>query len=449
MKRETIVKLIEWKQKPGRKPLILKGARQVGKTYLLEQFGKEHYLEKGGKYVLADFKENPQLTSAFSTHNPIEILKYLQLALGVSIDIKKDLLILDEIQECEGAISSLKYFHKQMPTLDIIAAGSHLGLLKNEESFPIGYVNFLPMFPMSFTEVLKRIDPLSHELYSDLDVKNLKKPINSILHQKLLEMLRIYFFTGGLPEVVKTFADLCPNNLNEALQAAREIQLELVEGYKADFVKYSGLVNAGHILHVFEAIPSQLAEVQDEEVKKFRFNKVIPKRKGFESIVGPLTWLEKSRLCIKSLIAAKSGIPLAGHSKANKFKLYIFDVGLLNAMLRVNPVTILQDQLGSYKGFIAENFVAQELFALFNSPLNAWQEGRSEIEFLLPLDDQIIPLEVKSSHRSRRAKSLDAYINRYHPSLAYKLTGQNFGLGPRGKFVTLPLYCCSKVFSSQ
>ncbi len=445
MERDILKNLGDWKSQKRRKPLILKGARQVGKTYILEQFGKQSFQSLGGEYHLLDFKQNKRLTEAFSTNNPVEILRYIEIATGHRINPKQDLLILDEVQECEGAIPSLKYFHQQMPDLCVVAAGSHLGLLKNEESFPVGYVNFLSMHPMTYKEVLRELDPLIYEELMNLEVDTSTRAIHSIIHERLLELLRVYFFSGGLPEVVQTLSDTFKEDFLSGIASIREIQNELLEGYKVDFVKYCGLNNAAHILHVFEAIPGQLAEVQDEEVKKFRFNQVIPKRKGFESIAGPLSWLEKSRLCIKNHIASKGSIPLKGFCRSNRFKLFFFDIGLLHAALRVDPAAILQAKLGSYKGFIAENFVAQELFAHYDAELYAWQEGRAEIEFLLAKGAELIPLEVKSSARSRRAKSLESYINRYHPSQAYKVSWQNRGWGPNQKYQTLPIYLISSL----
>jgi len=403
MERKIIKDLIRWKSLKNRKPLVLKGARQVGKTYILESFGRDHYKE----YHYIDLRENKNIHNIFKeTYNPFEIIRQLEFALRIKIDIKKDLMIFDEIQDCKGAITSLKYFQKDMSGLSIIAAGSHLGLTRNEESFPV---------------------------------------IPEVVHKRMLELLRYYFVTGGLPEAVDHFTGMYRQDEKDALEGVREIQAELAEGYRADFSKYSGTINANHIHNVFESIPAQLSSALDEEVSKYKFKHVIPGQKGYDRVSGPLGWLARARLCIKSMITSKAEHPLRSYCKENRFKAYLFDVGILNYMLKTPYQAILSETLGSYKGFIAENFVAQELFSGLNSDLIAWSKGQAEIEFLINRGEHIIPLEVKSSKRSRRSKSLDSFVDRYKPQEAYKLSGQNFGVNKKRKIATLPIYLCKKL----
>ncbi len=264
-------------------------------------------------------------------------------------------------------------------------------------------------------------------------------------HETFLKYLKYYFVVGGLPEVVQVFVDNYAQDEVESLKLVRETQKALIEGYKSDFSKYSGTVNANHIHHVFESVPMQLSKAHDEEVNKFLFKGVIPNQKGFERIRNPLSWLVNARLCIKNLIANRAEHPLKGYCSENRFKLFLFDSGLLNAMLETPPESIVAEELGSYKGFVAENFVAQELFALTNKELISWKEGRAELEFLHTLGSDIIPLEVKSSSKSRRAKSLFAYIERYNPKQAFKLSNQNIGQAKDKNLTTLPLYCVSKI----
>ena len=192
-----------------------------------------------------------------------------------------------------------------MKRLSVIAAGSHLGLTRNEESFPVGKVNFLYMFPMDFEEFLLAIDENSYKEYSDFNIEE-PRVIPEIIHKRILELLRYYFVTGGLPEVVDYFTRTYRKDEKDALEGLRQIQAELVEGYRADFSKYSGTVNANHIHNVFESIPTQLSAALDEEVPKYKFKGVIPGQKGYDRISGPLGWLAKSRLCIKSMINFKS-----------------------------------------------------------------------------------------------------------------------------------------------
>ena len=438
MERKVLKRLIDWKSSKARKPLVLKGARQVGKTYILERFGQEYF--NNCHYI--DLGENKEVHSIFrDTYNPFEIIRQLEFALKISIDKDDDLLVLDEIQDCSGAIASLKYFQRDLKSLAIIAAGSHMGLTRNEESFPVGKVDFLYMFPMDFEEFLLAVDKGAHQEYMDFSVE---KPhvIPEIIHKRLLELLRYYFITGGLPEVVEHFAGLYREDEKLALEKIRVIQKNLAEGYKADFSKYSGMVNANHIYNVFESIPAQLSKVLEGEVSKYMFKGVIPNQKGFERISGPLGWLVNSRLCIKSMIALKAGHPLRSYCRENRFKVYLFDIGMLNCMLNTPYQAILSEKLGSYKGFIAENFVAQELFSIFNTDLIAWSERKAEIEFIISQGEHIIPLEVKSSIRSRKSRSLDSFIDRYNPVRAYKLSGQNFGENKQRNIMTLPLYLC-------
>ena len=442
MKRDITKGLLQWKNSPIKKPLIVKGARQVGKTYSINEFGKQYYESNGAKSHCIDFRESPDIYTIFEDYlDPVQIIKYLQFKLKISIDIENDLLIFDEIQECPKAVTALKYFAQNMPQLDLIAAGSHLGLLHSEASFPVGKVSFLYMHPLHFNEFLLAID---HDAYTELLNYNLDKPLPQIVHERILEIFSYYLFCGGLPEVVDVFKTTM-NNLNQAIKETRKIQNDLITGYYADFAKYSGVVNATHLKYVFESIPTQLSKTHDEVVKKYLFKDVIPRRKGFEAIRGPLQWLEESRLCIKSYIAKHVDHPLKGYIDENKFKVYLFDTGILNCILNVPGEVILGENIGPYRGFIIENFIAQEIFACQNQSCIAWQEGNAELEFLILKGKDIIPLEVKSVKRARKAKSLDSYINRYTPEVAYKLTAQNFGYNEKRKIFTIPLYCAHKI----
>ncbi len=369
----------------------------------------------------------------------------LEFLLKINIDINNDLIIFDEIQECPQAITSFKYFEQELKQLDIIGAGSHMGLLKNEESFPVGKVNFLYMFPMTFAEFVQAID---ESAFSYLNHFNFEIPFSLVVHTRLLELFSLYSITGGLPEVVSAFKAKLSYNIKEGIIAARTIQEELIEGYRSDFSKYSGVVNANHINSVFDAIPYQLSKEHNEGVKKFKFKNVIPNRKGFEVIRGPLSWLSESRLCIKSFIAKKSGHPLISYCDDNKFKVFLFDIGILNCMLNIPPEIISSKDLDSFKGFMLENFVAQELFAATNKNHISWQQGISELEFLITNGKEIVPIEVKSATRSRRAKSMDAYIARYSPTQAIKLTRQNFINKNKHGIITVPVYCSYKIIGA-
>ncbi|MCD6397555.1 MAG: ATP-binding protein [Spirochaetaceae bacterium] len=446
MDRKIVHDLLKWKDSPTRKPMILKGARQVGKTWAVLDFASKYYIDKGYKFHYIDFSSSKNPASIFEdTNNPEEIIKLLQLHTKTPIDISNDLLILDEIQECPKAISSLKYFKQEMNNLDIIAAGSHLGLLKSSNSFPVGKVDFLYMFPLTFEEFIAAADK---DLFSFFDKWKADSPLPQLVHNKLLEFLQIYLFTGGLPEVLDTWINYS-GNIVQASEEVRKVQKNLIEGYRSDFAKYSGLINANHINHVFNSVTSQLSKAHDTSVKKFTFKSVIPNRKGFDSISGPLNWLKESRLIIKTGIINRAEHPLKSYINVNRFKAYLFDTGLLNCILEIPSEVILQEKLGSYKGFILENFAAQELFAVSNSDLVSWQEGSAEIEFIFVKGKDIIPVEVKSSNRTRRAKSLDSFIRRYSPNLAIKMSRQNYGYSNQRNITTLPIYALEKITISN
>ncbi|MEI8347886.1 MAG: AAA family ATPase [Pseudomonadota bacterium] len=433
-----------WLRSKERKPLVLQGQRQVGKTYFVTHQVAQ-LLSPPGKVTLVDFFADKHFKDIFINEStPEQILSKLEIHLNTHIDLEHDLLFLDEIQESPHAIESLKYFHEQFPQLKIICAGSFLGIMHNESSFPVGNVEFSSLGILSFSEFLKafseehylyfsKISPLEHDL------------IDPYFHKIFLEYFHTYLVTGGMPEVVNTYQRTLPQGQNAALKEARKVQKQILTGYQSDFAKYAGVNNASHILHVFDAIPSQLAQRFDEKTKKFTFSNVIPKNKGFNKIQGPLTWLERSRLAIKASLCNKSEIPLKAYTKENQFKLYMSDGGLLQCALDIPPAAAISGQIGEYKGFIAENFVATHLFLKSFSNLYAWNEGESEIEFLIYYNDAILPIEVKSSAHFLRAKSLDAYVKRYAPSLAIKLSPRNRGYEKNKKILSLPIYLVDRL----
>lgn len=445
MKRLITDELIKWKNSTNKKPLIIKGARQVGKSYSVKEFGKTHF----DQFLRIDFLADKKAHALFTDEDslmPKDILERLDFNYGEKIIPGSCLIFFDEIQECPNALKSLKFFAEQMPELHIIGAGSYLGIMVNQESYPVGKVDFLEMYPMTYAEFLESNDERLFLKYKDISISDLGnlEPIVTIVHERLLEKWHLYQALGGMPEVIREFNRI--DNLFEATQEARRIQKNLIQGYLADFSKHAGTVNGTHILNVFENASAQLAKAFDENVKKFQFQGVIPNRRGFESIRGPLTWLEKSHLLLKNFIIKRPEHPLKASVNDNQFKLYYFDVGLLNAMLEVPMDVIINSKNGSYKGFIAENFVIQELTtATKSASIYSWQESRAEIEFILVRGAQIIPIEVKSSEKSARAKSLDSYIQRFSPELAIKLSPKNIGFDQSNKILSVPIYLAAKL----
>jgi predicted AAA+ superfamily ATPase len=441
VKRDLYQKIKYWAISKERKPLIIKGARQVGKTHFI----KNEIKDLVANVFVLDFISKSELKEVFeNTRGVANLILKLEVVFGKKIDFKNDLLFLDEIQECPKAIESLKYFYEEIPELKIIAAGSYLGIMASDSSFPVGKVQFEFMGPMTFAEFLMNIDDHLYLTWKDINIfKN--ELIDPFYHSKFHELFKTYLAIGGMPESVKFYIDHYKSDLHKALSGCRDIQNQLLLGYKADFLKRAGRINANQIFNVFESIPIQLAQSYDENVGKYKFSNVIPKNSGFQKIQGPLTWIENARLAIKVFICNKSREPLAAYRKENQFKLYFFDMGLLNASLEIPMNKLINEQLAEYKGYIAENFVAIELFHSKNAALNSWAEGTSELEFLVSINDEIVPVEVKSSSQFTRAKSLDSYIERYSPSLAIKLTPNNRGHNKLKNIWTIPIYLAGKL----
>lgn len=441
MKRKIIHDLQTWQTAVDRKPLILSGVRQCGKTYSLQEFGKTfehcHYF---------NFEKLPDLHSIFEKNlDPKRILLELEYASQQSINIQQDLVIFDEIQACPKAITSLKYFSEELPQLALISAGSLLGLSLNDTSFPVGKVNLLNMTPLSFSEFLLAIDDV--QLYDLIQHCDIHSNIPEMAHQRLWEKLKWYWIVGGLPEVVNQF-NRSKDNLFTAFQAVREKQQELLLTYYADFAKHAGKVNAMHIDRVWRATPAQLARTQDDSVHKFKFKGIVPGVDRYNGLAGAIDWLEKAHLIIKVPIVNTAELPLAAYSSENTFKLLLFDVGLLGAMSDLPIKSILDQDYGTYKGFFAENFVAQELLASGQRKLFCWQHNRAEVEFLLTLAEGIVPLEVKSGWITR-AKSLQNFIEKYHPVYAIILSAHPLKIDSVNQLHHYPLYLAGRIPLSQ
>ena len=410
MKRKLTQQLISWKEQSTRKPLLLDGARQVGKTYLLEEcFGKK-YFENVHKF---DFRENPNLEKIFSDGlNAEKILKSLELELGKKIDLKSDLIFFDEIGECQAAVDSLKYFCEQKPTLYLCSSGSNIGLLN---SFPVGKVQTMELFPMTFYEFLSASK--EELLIEEFENRSRLMPT----HEKLWDKLTDYYFVGGMPEAVASWFNT--ENISDKIKKVDQIHKDLLNGYKRDFGKYGGKVNSLHIETVFEQIPRQLHKFQDDSVKRFLFKDIISGKSRYTELRGPIDWLEKSKLLSKNyVIQSRPVAPLRNLIKDNLFKLFFFDLGLLCHSLKLSYQEVKNQDFAA-KGFIAENFVQNELIASGHEFSFSWTEAKSEIEFIMQTKSgDIYPLEVKSGKRTK-AQSLRTYIQKYKPVIDVKLIG--------------------------
>lgn len=408
MERLANQSLLQWKRLSNRKPILLDGARQTGKTYLVESlFGKREF-----RHVhKLDFLENPELHDIFEgTPQPDSVIRNIELALGSDIDLQRDLIFFDEVGECERALNSLKFFAERRPDAYICASGSNLGLMR---SFPVGKVEFLELFPMCFEEFL-----MACGSQSLLDAFRSQER-NPTIHKLLWNFLCDFYFVGGMPEAVAAWVEPT-DGMNSRIRRIRDIQRSIFGGLIRDFGKFDAPLPAFQIEAVFRNVASQLAQYVDASVQRFQFNQAIPGKKRYASLSGPISWLEKARLLWKcGLIHSSPTPPLAAIAKENLFKLYLFDIGILGNLLDLTYTDHREQDL-TYKGFYAENFFATEYRARVSYPIYSWQQRNAEIEFLHRAQDgSIYPIEVKSGKRTR-AKSLRSYIDRFQPERAIK-----------------------------
>jgi uncharacterized protein len=425
MKRDVFDKLAQWKSSSRRKPLIINGARQVGKTYSLKLFGETHY----EKVVYLNFEKNEKLCSYFdNTLDPKQLLKVLSIHSNVQITPANTLLIFDEIQECPKALNSLKYFCEEANEYHIACAGSLLGVkVSQEKGFPVGKVNFLNLFPMTFYEFLSGIGET--QLCSFVQDYDSCDPLPIPLHEKLLHYLRFYFFIGGMPEVVADYIK------NENLQIVREIQQEILFSYERDFAKHAPPHEVMNITTVWQTIHQQLAK----ENKKFIFSAIKKSARG-RDYEAAIQWLLDAGLIYKCYQLSSPKFPLSAYAKSNIFKIYLIDIGLLGAHSNLSSKTIISGNtlFTEFKGSLTENFITQELLASLGHQPYYWaSEGSAEVDFLIELEQEIYPLEVKAGNNSKK-KSLLVYQNKYHPSKLFRATTMN--LKEDNKLVNLPLY---------
>lgn len=401
MKREVIHQLYEWKEKKGRKPLILQGARQVGKTWLMKTFGKEAF----EKCVYINFENDFRLSGLFEKDFDIQrILFEIQLATGIMPD-KETLLLFDEIQEVKRGITALKYFYENAPEFPIIAAGSLLGVAtRQNDSFPVGKVDFLSIYPLSFWEFLNAI---GKGAFVEA-IKNKQWELLSSFEADLQRMLRQYFFVGGMPEAVKSFAE------DGDMQTVRDIQKNILDAYDKDFSKHVPIAEVPRLRMVWNSICGQLSK----ENKKFIFGllKEGARAKSFELAI---EWLKDAGLVYKVNRTKKGLLPLSAYEDFSAFKLFLLDVGLLGAMCELPPSALLNKNsiFTDYKGALTEQFVFQQLRLNKCNKIFYWsaENSQGEIDFLVQNNDEIIPIEVKAEE-NLQAKSLKCFIER-NPSL--------------------------------
>lgn len=428
MERNGMSQLVAWKNSDDRKPLIIQGARQVGKTWLMKEFGKKHFKN----FVYFNFDEEDELASIFeSNKNPQRIVELLSLLSGQKIEAGNTLIIFDEVQECSAALNALKYFKEKASEYYIVAAGSLLGtLLAQPKSYPVGMVNLMSLYPLKFDEFLAVIEPNLYKYYLIIDKLTV---IEEIFHKKLLEAYDYYLIIGGMPECVASWA----NHKDPA--KITQIQKELIQIYENDFAKHSGKVNSGKILMVFRSIVSQLAK----ENGKFIYGLVRDgaRARDFEDAI---EWLVSAGMLNRVYNVTKTEHPLAAFSQFNYFKLYLFDTGLLKQMAGVDNSAILLKSDFQFKGALAENFVLQQMKGQFETEVHYYADRNSEIDYLLQYGTNIIPVEVKAG-TDKSGTSFKNYIKSKNPEKAIRFS--KMGYKKDGYFTNYPLYLASKIES--
>ena len=430
MKRKIYDKLLKWKNNADNvKPLMVLGVRQSGKTYIINEFCKNEY----SNYVYVNLFENTNVIELYNS-NLTSIEKFNRLKLLLDFDFEKEdtILFIDEIQESEKLISELKYFQENHNNVRIICAGSLLDvkLKRSKFSFPVGKVKMLNMYPMDFEEFLVA---MNQEMLIDLikDCYKNNKQITSPIHEKALNLYRIYLITGGMPESVNNMV----KTNGDYIKYDKTILTDIVSSYFKDMDKYvTNESEALRINRVYDSLPSQLSNISN----KFQYSNVSKDARAREYATA-IDWLEASNMVLRCKAIKTPEIPLEGFVDVDTFKLYLSDVGILNNILKLNIEDILSDNISLYKGVIAENFVANQLvcngFDLYYYRSN----NTSEVDFLLYTKDGIIPVEVKAGNATQ-SKSLKLYIEKYKPKYAIRISTKDFGYDPKTNIKSIPLY---------
>lgn len=421
--------LKKWKNSKTRKPLIIRGARQVGKTWLMQEFGRNEY----EKYAYINFDENKRMTELFSGNFDIErIIQGLKIESGINIEPENTLIIFDEIQETPKALTALKYFYEKANQYHIIAAGSLLGVAIHEgTSFPVGKVEFLDLYPLNFCEFLKA---LGENDIVELIEKNDIEMLN-IFSDKLKNYLKQYLYIGGMPEVVETYI------LTKDFTEVRKKQETLLESYEQDFSKHAPNAIVPRIRQLWNNIPTQLAK----ENKKFIYGLIKEGARAREYEIA-LSWLIDCGLVYQINRVNTCKIPLSAYQDFNAFKLYILDVGLLCAKAKLDAISIIEGNeiLVEFKGALTEQYVLTEIKSNVNSPIFYWsaEKGTAEIDYIIQIGKDNVPIEVKSNE-NLQAKSLKNFIEKYKTQKNIRTSMSNYR--EEEKLTNIPLYIIGNI----
>ncbi|OGI03146.1 MAG: ATPase [Candidatus Melainabacteria bacterium GWF2_37_15] len=424
MKRKAIQELIQWKNKKIHKPLIIRGARQVGKTWLMKEFAKTEY--KQTAYI--NFDSNERMTTLFAKDLDVErLLMGLEIEVGFKINPQNTLIIFDEIQECPKAITSLKYFNENAPQYDILAGGSLLGVACNHGTgFPVGKVEFMDLYPLSFEEFMEALEESQLlELIKKQDFQLIET-----FKDKYIDLLKQYCYIGGMPEVVQDFIE------NKDFNAVRAKQKDILSAYERDFSKHIPANTVAKIRLLWKSIPAQLTK----ENKKFIYGAIKKGARAKEFEIA-LSWLCDCGLIYKVNKITKPGLPISAYEDFDAFKLFMLDVGLLGALTNLDIKTLLEENkiFAEFKGAIAEQYVLQQFKTIKDLPVFYWsnETSRSELDFIIEINSSIIPVEVKSS-TNLKAKSLKNYIEKFEPEIAIRTSTADYK--KTNNLYDIPLY---------
>lgn len=405
--------------------MVLKGARQVGKTWLMKEFGKNYYKS----FVYFNFDEEDELKSIFETNkNPQRIIELLSMIAGEKIYPLDTLVIFDEVQECPEALNALKYFKEMANEYHVIAAGSLLGtLLAKPKSYPVGMVNLLDIFPLTFEEFLEATDAPLFAYYEGI---HKEQQIEEIFHNRLLEAYNNYLIIGGMPECVSSWLK------HKDPAKIAQIQRELIEVYENDFSKHNGKVNSGRILMVFRSIVTQLAKSNE----KFMYGAVREgaRARDFEEAI---EWLVSAGMLNRIYNVSKLEHPLSAFDKLDQFKLFLFDTGLLKQMAGIDNSAILLKSTYQFKGQLTENYVLQQLRGQFDVMPRYFSSRNGEIDFVLQYGMDIIPVETKGGE-DKSAPTFKKYVADNHPQYAVRFS--KMGYRKDGNITNIPLYLVGK-----
>jgi predicted AAA+ superfamily ATPase len=402
--------LLDWQKQPKRLPLIIQGARQVGKTYLMKWFGQTHF----EKYAYFNFDERPELKDFFEINKDVErIMNSLSLISGIPIN-ENTLIIFDEIQECPEALNTLKYFAENKPEIPIVCAGFLLGLVLNSgTSFPVGKVTFLTLYPMTFREVLPYWNAnLAHFLNQ---IKS-TEPIPDYFFNDLVDLFKKYLITGGMPAVLNAFKE------ENTFDACDSVLQNLILSYHGDFAKHPVMSDVAKIGQVFNSLPSQLAR----ENKKFIYQLVRTGARARE-YEDAIQWLIRSGLVYQVKLISKPGVPILAYDDVSAFKLFALDVGIIRKMSKLSPSAYIERTrlFTEFKGAILENYILQSLVAQFNDAPRYWNSGNTaEVDFVIQYENEIIPIEVKSDENIK-SRSLQLYHQKFNPKLRIRYSLKN------------------------